>query len=64
MNGEIGPGLDHVLRPHLFLRSELAQDAVVPLRLELLDEAQRVHLRASLYAVDEGGWILKEKFLS
>ena len=55
MNGEIGPGLGHVLRPHLLLRSELAEDAVVPLRLEVLDEAQRVHLRASLYAVDESG---------
>ena len=61
MNGEIGPGLGHVLRPHLLLRSELAEDAVVPLRLEVLDEAQRVDLRTSFYAVDESGLILGGK---
>ena len=29
MNREIGEGLGHVARPHLFLRSELALEAIV-----------------------------------
>ena len=56
MYGEIRPRPGQVVRPDLLLRRELAHDAVVPLRLEVLDEAKRVHLRALFNAVDEGGW--------
>ena len=59
MNGKIGEGFGHVLRPHLLLWSELAEDAFVPLRLEFLDEAQRVQRGTTLDAVDESGCVLR-----